>query len=162
MDEIRWELYPLVAASERSRAWLQLQWYLQLAPKRLTPMGAASTTFWTFVNGQKLSLKPSRVNRSRSTFTILLTAPIQRGLRCSPLSMGRAYQTRRCNNALPCYACFAIPWWNNTSAKTIPLVEAATCLEKLSEASEIGRCFPTITSSPGCQAMRSGKPCYAA
>jgi len=36
MEEIRWELYPLVATSERSRAWLQLQNHLQLAPKQPT------------------------------------------------------------------------------------------------------------------------------
>ncbi len=35
MEEIRWELYPLVAASERSRSWLQLQCHLQLAPKTI-------------------------------------------------------------------------------------------------------------------------------
>jgi hypothetical protein len=35
MNEIRWELYPLVAVSERSRAWLQLQSHLQLAPNTI-------------------------------------------------------------------------------------------------------------------------------
>ncbi len=32
MNEIRWELYPLVATSELARTWLQIQMYLQLAP----------------------------------------------------------------------------------------------------------------------------------
>ncbi len=39
MGEIRWELYPLVAASERSRSWLQLQCHLQLAPKTIDAYG---------------------------------------------------------------------------------------------------------------------------
>ena len=39
MNEIRWELYPLVAALERSRAWLRLQRYLQLAPKTIDAYG---------------------------------------------------------------------------------------------------------------------------
>lgn len=41
MDEIRWEFYPLVAASERSRSWLQLQSHLQLAPKTIDAYGTS-------------------------------------------------------------------------------------------------------------------------
>jgi hypothetical protein len=37
MNEIRWELYPLVATSERSRTWLQV--HLQLAPKTIDAYG---------------------------------------------------------------------------------------------------------------------------
>ena len=45
MGEIQWEMYPLVAASERSRAWLQVQNRLQLASNTIDAYGRSLNDF---------------------------------------------------------------------------------------------------------------------
>ena len=59
MDEIRWELYPLVAVAERSRAWLQLQNHLQLAPKTIDAYGRSLNDFLAFC--QRYGIVPERL-----------------------------------------------------------------------------------------------------
>ncbi len=63
MDEIRWELYPLVAASERSRAWLQLQGHLQLAPKTIDAYGRSLNDFLAFC--QRSGIVPEAITREQ-------------------------------------------------------------------------------------------------
>ncbi|GAC1302526.1 MAG: site-specific integrase [Ktedonobacteraceae bacterium] len=63
MDEIRWELYPLVATSDRSRAWLQLQNHLQLAPKTIDAYGRSLNDFLAFC--QRLGIVPETITREQ-------------------------------------------------------------------------------------------------
>ena len=63
MDDIRWELYPLVAASERGRHWLQLQSHLQLAPKTIDAYGRSLNDFLTFC--QRSGMVPETITREQ-------------------------------------------------------------------------------------------------
>ncbi len=63
MEEIRWELYPLVATSERSRAWLQLQNHLQLAPKTIDAYGRSLNDFLAFC--QHFGIVPETITREQ-------------------------------------------------------------------------------------------------
>jgi integrase/recombinase XerD len=63
MGEIRWELYPLVAASERSLAWLQLQCHLQLAPKTIDAYGRSLNDFLAFC--QREAIVPETITREQ-------------------------------------------------------------------------------------------------
>lgn len=68
MGNIRWELYPLVAASERSRAWLQLQEYLQLAPKTIDAYGRCLDDFLDFC--QRSEVIPEAFTREQVTLYV--------------------------------------------------------------------------------------------
>jgi site-specific recombinase XerD len=63
MSEIRWELYPLVAVHERSRAWLQLQSHLQLAPTTLDAYGRSLNDFLAFC--QRCEIVPETITREQ-------------------------------------------------------------------------------------------------
>jgi integrase/recombinase XerD len=63
MEEIRWELYPLVATSERSRSWLQLQCHLQLAPKTIDAYGRSLNDFLAFC--QREAIVPETITREQ-------------------------------------------------------------------------------------------------
>jgi hypothetical protein len=63
MNEIRWELYPLVAASERSRAWLQVQNHLQLASNTIDAYGRSLNDFLAFC--QRSGIVPETVTREQ-------------------------------------------------------------------------------------------------
>jgi integrase/recombinase XerD len=68
MSDIRWELYPLVATSERSRTWLQLQEYLQLAPKTIDAYGRCLNDFLDFC--QRTGLVPEAITREQVTLYV--------------------------------------------------------------------------------------------
>lgn len=68
MGNIRWELYPLVAASERSRTWLQLQEYLQLAPKTIDAYGRCLDDFLGFC--QRSGVIPETITREQVTLYV--------------------------------------------------------------------------------------------
>jgi integrase/recombinase XerD len=63
MNEIRWELYPLVAVSERERSWLQLQSHLQLAPKTIDAYGRSLNDFLAFC--QRYRIVPETITREQ-------------------------------------------------------------------------------------------------
>jgi site-specific recombinase XerD len=89
MDEIRWELYPLVAASERSRAWLQLQQYLQLAPKTIDAYGRSLNDFLDFC--QRSEVVPETITREQVTFYVhdLAHRPNPKGAKVLSVEHGR-------------------------------------------------------------------------
>jgi site-specific recombinase XerD len=68
MGNIRWELYPLVAVSERSRAWLQLQEYLQLAPKTIDAYGRCLDDFLDFC--QRSGVVPEAITHEQVTLYV--------------------------------------------------------------------------------------------
>ena len=68
MDDIRWELYPLVATSERGRYWLQLQRYLQLAPKTIDAYGRSLNDFLDFC--QRSGVIPEAITREQVTLYV--------------------------------------------------------------------------------------------
>lgn len=68
MSDIRWELYPLVATSERSRTWLQLQEYLQLAPKMIDAYGRYLNDFLDFC--QRSGIIPEALTREQVTLYV--------------------------------------------------------------------------------------------
>ena len=89
MDEIRWELYPLVAASERSRAWLQLQSHLQLAPKTIDAYGRALNDFLAFC--QRLGIVPETITREQVGLYVqdLAHRPNPKGAKLLSIESGR-------------------------------------------------------------------------
>lgn len=89
MDEIRWELYPLVAASERSRAWLQLQRYLQLAPKTIDAYGRSLNDFLDFC--QRSEVVPETITREQVTLYVhdLAHRPNPKGAKALSIENGQ-------------------------------------------------------------------------
>ncbi len=89
MSEIRWELYPLVAASERSRAWLQLQSHLQLAPKTLDAYGRSLNDFLAFC--QREAIVPETITREQVALYVqdLAHRPNPKGAKLLSIESGR-------------------------------------------------------------------------
>src|SRR5947207_13576429 len=63
MSEIRWELYPLVAVHERSRAWLQLQSHMQLCASTLDAYGRSLNDFLACC--QRCEIVPETITREQ-------------------------------------------------------------------------------------------------
>jgi integrase/recombinase XerD len=63
MSTVRWELYPLVAASALPRAWLQLQSHLQLAPTTVDAYGRCLNDFLAFC--QRSGIVPEAITRQQ-------------------------------------------------------------------------------------------------
>jgi integrase/recombinase XerD len=89
MDDIRWELYPLVAASERGRHWLQLQRYLQLAPKTIDAYGRSLNDFLDFC--QRSGVIPEAITREQVTLYVhdLAHRPNPKGAKVLSIENGR-------------------------------------------------------------------------
>src|SRR5438132_131319 len=89
MNEIRWELYPLVAASERSRAWLQLQSHLQLAPKTIDAYGRSLNDFLAFC--QRCGMVPETITREQVGLYVhdLAHRPNPKGAKLLSIESGR-------------------------------------------------------------------------
>lgn len=89
MDEIQWELYPLVAASERSRAWLQLQNHLQLAPKTIDAYGRSLNDFLAFC--QRCGIVPETITREQVGLYVhdLAHRPNPKGAKLLSIENGR-------------------------------------------------------------------------
>jgi integrase/recombinase XerD len=89
MSEIRWELYPLVATHEHSRAWLQLQCYLQLAPTTLDAYGRSLNDFLAFC--QRCEIVPERITREQTALYVqdLAHRPNPKGAKVLSLEGGR-------------------------------------------------------------------------
>src|SRR5258708_3098276 len=89
MNEIRWELYPLVATSELSRTWLQLQVHLQLAPKTLDAYGRSLNDFFDFC--QRSEVIPEMMTREQVTLYVhdLAHRPNPRGTNVLSIEHGQ-------------------------------------------------------------------------
>jgi integrase/recombinase XerD len=89
MDEIRWEMYPLVAASERSRTWLQLQSHLQLAPKTIDAYGRSLNDFLDFC--QRSGVIPEAITHEQVTLYVhdLAHRPNPKGAKVLSIENGR-------------------------------------------------------------------------
>ena len=89
MNEIRWELYPLVAASERSRAWLQVQNHLQLASNTIDAYGRSLNDFLAFC--QRSEIVPETVTREQVALYVqdLAHRPNPKGAKLLSLESGR-------------------------------------------------------------------------
>jgi site-specific recombinase XerD len=89
MDDIRWEMYPLVAAHERSRAWLQLQSQLQLAPKTIDAYGRSLNDFLAFC--QRSAIEPLALTREQVTLYVhdLAHRPNPKGSNVLSIEHGR-------------------------------------------------------------------------
>ena len=89
MDDIRWELYPLVATSDRSRAWLQMQYHLQLAPTTIDAYGRSLNDFLAFC--QRLGIVPETITREQVALYVhdLAHRPNPKGAKHLSLESGR-------------------------------------------------------------------------
>lgn len=89
MSEIRWDLYPFVAASERPRAWLELQSHLQLAPTTLDAYGRSLNDFLTFC--QQRDIVPELITREQVALYVqdLAHRPNPKGSKVLSLESGR-------------------------------------------------------------------------
>lgn len=89
MDEIRWELYPLVAYSEYGRRWLQRQYYLQLAPKTIDAYGRCLNDFLDFC--QRSGVVPEEITREQVTLYVhdLAHRPNPKGRNVLSIENGR-------------------------------------------------------------------------
>jgi integrase/recombinase XerD len=63
MSTRRWELYPLVAAQALPRAWLELQYHLQLAPNTVDAYGRCLNDFLAFC--QRSGIVPEALTRDQ-------------------------------------------------------------------------------------------------
>ncbi|MDT5155829.1 MAG: hypothetical protein QOH51_186 [Acidobacteriota bacterium] len=63
MSEIRWELFPLLAALPQARAWLALQAALGLAPNTVAAYGRALEDYLTFC--ERNSMEVNRATREQ-------------------------------------------------------------------------------------------------
>ncbi|BCL84638.1 integrase [Ktedonobacteria bacterium brp13] len=89
MDEVRWELYPLVASLDRPRTWLQLQAHLQLAPKTIDAYGRALNDFLAFC--EKSQIEPERLTREQVALYVhdLATRPNPKGANILSIENGQ-------------------------------------------------------------------------
>jgi integrase/recombinase XerD len=89
MSEIRWDLYPLVAVHERSRAWLQLQSHLQLAPTTLDAYGRSLNDFLAFC--QRCEMVPEMITREQVALYVqdLAQRPNPKGAKVLSIESGR-------------------------------------------------------------------------
>src|SRR5215470_8934184 len=89
MHEIRWELYPLVAAEARSRSWLQLQSNLQLAPKTIDAYGRCLNDFLAFC--QRSGIVPEAITREQVALYVqdLAHRPNPKGANMLSIETGR-------------------------------------------------------------------------
>jgi integrase/recombinase XerD len=89
MREIRWEFYPLVATHERSRAWLQLQSHLQLAPKTIDAYGRSLNDFLAFC--QRSDIIPETITREQVGLYVhdLAQRPNPKGAKLLSIENGR-------------------------------------------------------------------------
>ncbi len=89
MGNLRWELYPLVAANDRGRHWLQLQEYLQLAPKTIDAYGRSLDDFFDFC--QRSEMAPETINREQVTLYVhdLAHRPNPRGTNVLSIERGQ-------------------------------------------------------------------------
>src|SRR5437588_11068466 len=89
MSEIRWELYPLVAVHERSRAWLQLQSHLQLASTTLDAYGRSLNDFLAFC--QRCEIVPETITREQVALYVqdLAHRPNPKGAKMLSIEGGR-------------------------------------------------------------------------
>ena len=89
MSTVRWELYPLVAASELPRVWLELQSHLQLAPKTVDAYGRCLNDFLTFC--QRRGIVPEALTREQVALYVhdLATRPNPKGAKILSIESGR-------------------------------------------------------------------------
>src|SRR5260370_18193703 len=89
MSNIRWELYHLVAANARGRHWLQIQEYLQLAPKTLDAYGRSINDFVDFCKRSKVI--PEMMTREQVTLYVhdLAHRPNPRGTNVLSIEHGQ-------------------------------------------------------------------------
>ena len=89
MNEIRWELYPLVATSELARTWLQIQMHLQLAPKTIDAYGHSLNDFLAFC--QRSEIEPSTIAREQVALYVqdLAQRPNPKGAKLLSIESGR-------------------------------------------------------------------------
>src|SRR5213080_4426769 len=89
MNQIRWELYPLVAASEHGRYWLQLQSHLQLAPQTIDAYGRSLNDFLAFC--QRSGIVPETITREQVALYVqdLAHRPNPKGANILSIESGR-------------------------------------------------------------------------
>lgn len=89
MSIVRWELYPLVAASAHPRAWLQLQSHLQLAPKTVDAYGRCLNDFLAFC--QRSGIEPLAITRDQVALYVhdLAHRPNPKGAKILAIEQGR-------------------------------------------------------------------------
>ena len=89
MSTVRWELYPLVAASALPRAWLQLQSHLQLAPNTVDAYGRCLNDFLDFC--QQSGIEPLAITRDQVALYVqdLAHRPNPKGVNMLSMESGR-------------------------------------------------------------------------
>lgn len=89
MDEIRWELYPLVAMNVHGHHWLTMQSQLQLAPKTIDAYGRSLNDFLAFC--QRLEVEPSTIAREQVALYVqdLAQRPNPKGAKVLSIESGR-------------------------------------------------------------------------
>jgi integrase/recombinase XerD len=89
MSTVRWELYPLVAASALPRAWLQRQSHLQLAPNTVDAYGRCLNDFLAFC--QQSGIVPEAITRDQVALYVqdLAHRPNPKGVNILSIESGR-------------------------------------------------------------------------
>ncbi len=89
MDDIRWEMYPLVAVNAHGRHWLTLQSHLQLAPKTIDAYGRSLNDFLAFC--QRSGIVPETIAREQVALYVhdLAHRPNPKGTKLLSIESGR-------------------------------------------------------------------------
>ncbi len=89
MSTVRWELYPLVAASALPHAWLQRQSHLQLAPNTVDAYGRCLNDFLAFC--QRSGIEPLAITRDQVALYVqdLARRPNPKGANILSIESGR-------------------------------------------------------------------------
>ncbi len=89
MSTVRWELYPLVAASALPHAWLQRQSHLQLAPNTVDAYGRCLNDFLAFC--QRSGIVPEAITRDQVALYVqdLAHRPTPKGANMLSIEHGR-------------------------------------------------------------------------
>jgi len=88
MSEIRWEFYPLVAQDALTRAWLQLQANLQLAPNTIDAYGRCLNDYLAFCAGRQMAPQTMTRDQVATYVQDLATRPNPKGAKILTLDSG--------------------------------------------------------------------------
>jgi integrase/recombinase XerD len=89
MNDIRWDMYPLVAANAHGRHWLTVQSQLQLAPTTIDAYGRSLNDFLAFC--QRSEVEPSTIAREHVALYVqdLAQRPNPKGAKLLSIESGR-------------------------------------------------------------------------
>ena len=162
MSEIRWELYPLVAVHERSRAWLQLQSHLQLAPTTLDAYGRSLNDFLAFC--QRYEIVPETITREQVALYVqdLAHRPNPKGAKVLSIEGGRGLSNSTMQLRITVLRLFCDSLIERQLRQDNPVGRGHYVPGKAFGECVLAGCFLGTKNCPGYPPTRSGSRCSMA